>query len=518
MPQITRALWRRAAVVIALVTATLRLDPALATTQKRALVIGNSSYAHVSPLSNPRNDAADLAAVLKELGFAVDQYNDLGQIELLRALQNFQKQAANADIALIYYAGHGIEVERRNYLIPVDAELRSDRDINFRSVSLDLALQAVEGAGTLSVVILDACRDNPFLKQMTRSTRSIGRGLAAVEPEGNTLVAYAAKEGTVAQDGEIRNSPYATALMQTLREPGVEIGKVFRRVRDRVLESTNGVQEPFLYGSLSAEDIYLNPPTEFAAIEAAPAVYVRPTAPAEDPSVEIAFWNSIADSSDPRDFEDYLAQYPNGAFTGLAQRRLDALTVSAPPPRQEIAGRDVAAIEPMSEPQLSYIPTRADVRETQERLNALGYDAGPVDGSFGPRTSRAIDAYQRSKGMRSDGLISAALLSGLRADVSPNMLSDHRAAIAKAAAARKAARVSATPARAEAAPAAAPSAAQVTAGAKAEPAAEATRAPAEEPRSSSLFGGSVTVDEPDYSDGFQKRRNQREQRGSWGAR
>lgn len=507
------AIWRLSLALVAAVLATWPADSALAQS-KRALVIGNGAYTNVSPLTNPVNDAADLSSVLRSLGFVVDQHADLGQIELLRALQDFQREAMGADIALIYYAGHGIEVERRNYLIPVDADLRSDRDINFRSVPLDLAIQAVEGAGKLSVVIMDACRDNPFLKQMTRTTRSIGRGLAAVEPEGNTLVAYAAKEGTVALDGAARNSPYAAALMQTLQEPGVEIGKVFRRVRDRVLETTNGAQEPFLYGSLSAEDIYLNPPV---AREAPPPAAVSAlTVPVAEHAVEITFWNSIAGSGDPRDFEDYLSQYPNGSFAGLATRRLEAL--SAPPPDPAPATRDaqVAAADPAAEPARSaaYRPTRAEVREVQERLNALDHDAGPVDGSFGPRTARAIEDYQRARGETPNGVISEKLITDLRADVTPGVLSEYRAAVAKAAAARQSERahVAPTPAASQPTPVKPP----VEEAADPPPVESATSGPpAKEPEASSIFGGSATVNEPDYSDGFQRRRKQREQRDSW---
>ena len=138
---------------------------------------------------------------------------------------------------MVFYAGHGIEVDKRNFLIPVDARLLSDADVEFETVPLDLLSRAVERAKGLRLIILDACRDNPFAVAMQRSgaTRSIGRGLASVEPSGETLVAYAAKEGTVAADGEGRNSPYTTALLAHLEEPGLEVGLMFRKVRDAVV-------------------------------------------------------------------------------------------------------------------------------------------------------------------------------------------------------------------------------------------------------------------------------------------
>ena len=163
---------------------------------------------------------------------------------------------------MVYYAGHGIEVDQRNYLVPVDAELGSDHDVEYETVPLDLVVRAAERASGLRLVILDACRDNPFAASMRRAgtTRSIGRGLARVEPAGSTLVAYAAKGGTVAADGDGRNSPYTEALLAHLEEPGLEVGMMFRRVRDAVLASTRRRQEPFVYGSLSSEMVYLKAP------------------------------------------------------------------------------------------------------------------------------------------------------------------------------------------------------------------------------------------------------------------
>ncbi|MEM9031016.1 MAG: caspase family protein, partial [Pseudomonadota bacterium] len=309
-----------------------------------ALVIGNSAYEHVSSLRNPVNDANDISAALTLAGFEVETQLDLGHSELLRALQSFGKRSRGADMAIIYYAGHGIEVSRRNYLIPVNASLDTDMDVAFEAVPLDRALLAVEGAQKLRLVIVDACRDNPFAStiQQTSSSRSIGRGLALIEPAGATLVAYAAKEGTIANDGTGRNSPYAEALIKVIEEPGVEIGKMFRRVRDEVLRETGGTQEPFLYGSVPAEDLYLNPPIEVPEPEPEPKVVEEEIASLDpspqDKTFELAFWNAIVNSNDARDFEDYLERFPNGVFAGLAARRIVALK----PPETEPQGRNSA--------------------------------------------------------------------------------------------------------------------------------------------------------------------------------
>jgi uncharacterized caspase-like protein len=174
------------------------------------------------------------------------------------ALRTFTREADKADWAVIYYAGHGIEVGGVNYLIPIDAKLEIDRDAQFEAVALTQVISSVEGAKKMRLIILDACRDNPFAQQMKRSiaSRSVARGLASVEPDGGTLVAYAAKHGEVALDGDGANSPFVTALIKRLPTPGIEINKLFRLVRDDVMAATGRKQEPFVYGSLPGEDFF----------------------------------------------------------------------------------------------------------------------------------------------------------------------------------------------------------------------------------------------------------------------
>jgi hypothetical protein len=225
-----------------------------------ALVIGNSAYAAVPKLTNPQRDAAAVAAALRGVGFqSVTVASDLTRESLVAALIAFAREADRADWGLVYYAGHGIEVGGVNYLIPVDARLTSDRDVELEGVSLTQVLGAVERARKLRLVLLDACRDNPFVNQMKRTlgTRSIGRGLASVEPEAGTLVVYAAKHGETALDGDGSNSPFATALVKNVATPGLEVRRLFDFVRDEVLETTNRRQQPYSYGSLPGrEDFY----------------------------------------------------------------------------------------------------------------------------------------------------------------------------------------------------------------------------------------------------------------------
>jgi tetratricopeptide (TPR) repeat protein len=232
---------------------------AVNTERRVALVIGNSAYKAVSVLPNPLRDAAAVAATLRGIGFAtVRLERDLPRDKLTDALRSFAREAASADWAVIYFAGHGLEINGTNYLVPVDARLETDRDVPYEALPLDQVTGAVEGARKLRLVILDACRDSPFVRGMRRTvaTRSIGRGLARIEPEGGTLVAYAAKNGEVALDGEGANSPFVDALLKHLPTPGLEIGMLFRHVRDDVMAATDRRQEPFVYGSLPAGGFY----------------------------------------------------------------------------------------------------------------------------------------------------------------------------------------------------------------------------------------------------------------------
>jgi tetratricopeptide (TPR) repeat protein len=236
----------------------------VAAAEKRvALVIGNSAYQAVELLPNPTRDAETVAAAFRQDGFSdVIVVHDAGRSSMIDALKAFAKEADVADWAVIYYAGHGMEMAGENYLVPVDAKLVSDRDVPDEAISLDRVLSAVEGAHKLRLVVLDACRNNPFLAKMqvTSATRAISRGLARVEPSQATLVAYAAKDGSIASDGDKGSSPFAASFAKHVLEGGVEINKVFRLVRADVLAATGNAQEPFVYGSLPPEDFFFVPP------------------------------------------------------------------------------------------------------------------------------------------------------------------------------------------------------------------------------------------------------------------
>jgi uncharacterized caspase-like protein len=293
-------------------------QPALAD-KRVALVLGNSAYQNVPPLTNPVNDAALMADTFKKAGFdLVELKQNLTVQETRRELRDFADKSSDADIAVIYYAGHGIEVDGSNYLIPVDAKLERDNDVYDEAFSLDRILVTVEPAKRLRLVILDACRDNPFTQKMkkTLATRAIGRGLAKVEPASpNTLIAYSAKAGSTALDGAGNDSPFTRALANHLTTPGLDIRRAFGFVRDDVLKTTNNRQEPYVYGSLGGDDVPLVPNRS-----------VAPPAPASDAQADIRRDYELAlQVGNKGAFEAFLVQHPDGFYANLAKLQIDKI-------------------------------------------------------------------------------------------------------------------------------------------------------------------------------------------------
>ena len=229
-------------------------------TRKVALIVGNGAYQNVAPLANPPRDARLIASTFRELGFAtVTMAPDLGRDKFFATLHEFGVEAEKADWAVVYYAGHGMEIGGVNYLIPVDARLKADSDAETQAVALEQVIAAVAGARKLRLVMLDACRDNPFEKTMQRTIalKLVNRGFSNIEPEAGFMVVYAAKHGETALDGDFFNSPFATVLARVIKEPRIEVRKLFDIVRDDVWKVTNRTQQPFTYGSLPGrEDFY----------------------------------------------------------------------------------------------------------------------------------------------------------------------------------------------------------------------------------------------------------------------
>lgn len=305
--------------------------PALAQQARVALVIGNGAYEKVPELPNPTRDAADVGRALERLDFKVTQVKDATAQAMRRALVEFGRFADGADLAVVFYAGHGMEVGGENWLIPISAELRSDTDIESEAISLRSVGLQVSKAKKLGLVILDACRNNPFAAKMKRSlsTRAVARGLAATEPSDNVLIAYAARDGTTASDGEGRNSPFTASLLRHIETPGLEISFLFRRVRDDVMAATRREQQPFVYGSLSKEEIYLKAPV---ASDQAPVVSIPPlSTSAEDEK----FWLAIQTSTVTGLYEEFLTRYPRSNHAAEARQRI-----------KDFKAKEVAAVSP----------------------------------------------------------------------------------------------------------------------------------------------------------------------------
>ena len=274
-----------------------------------ALVIGNSAYPGVGALKNPANDARDIGAKLKRLGFEVVVRTDLKQKEMLRALTDYGEKVTPGSEALFFYAGHGMQVRGRNYLIPVDAEIGGENSVSSEAVDVDQLLDKLVSA-RLSMVILDACRNNPFELRF----RGGGQGLAQINAPTGTLIAYSTAPGKVAADGKGRNGLYTAELLAAMDTPGIKIEDVFKRVRAGVIDKSQGAQTPWESSSLTG-DFYFLPdgPTS------------RQTLPATTPdpaSVELAFWESVERANTDADYAAYLEKYPEGQFAGLARNRL----------------------------------------------------------------------------------------------------------------------------------------------------------------------------------------------------
>src|SRR5664279_3383496 len=375
-------------------------QPALA--EKRvALLLGNSAYQNVAPLPNPVNDGAVIADTLRQAGFDVfDSRRDLPAAETRRALRDFADRVRDADFAVVYYAGHGIEIDGTNYLIPIDASLERDIDAFDEAIPLDRILTVMEPAKQLRLAILDACRDNPFNKTMKRTigSRAVTRGLAKVEPTSpNTLIAFAAKAGSTASDGDSTNSPFAAALVKYLAKPGLDLRKAFGFTRDEVLRVTNNKQEPFIYGSLGGEDLSLVPALAAADAKADAAK------PVDDTRLELVFWESIKNDKNPQLFQAYLNRYPKGVFADIARINLE---------QQKTATVKSAAIElPNDKAELG---DPALLREVRERLYELNFDPGPADGPMSAATRQSVREFEQANKLASTGEVTQGLLRRLR--------------------------------------------------------------------------------------------------------
>jgi len=283
-----------------------------------ALVIGNGAYQSVAAVPNPPRDAEAMSRLFRAAGFdEVRVETNLGVAAMRRTLRAFADRAADADIAVVFFAGHGVEIAGRNYLVPVDAALKTDIDVEDEAVDIDRVLQLLDPVTRLKLVILDACRENPFAARMrmTSASRSVGRGLAPPEPQtGNTLVAYAARAGAVAADGDGRNSPFTTALLNNLTKPGLDVRIALGQAHDEVLRITGGKQEPYIYGALGGGTLALAP---VGAVTA-------PVLPPVANTLQVDFDAAMAAGTVVA-LDAFLDKYPSGPLANTARRERERL-------------------------------------------------------------------------------------------------------------------------------------------------------------------------------------------------
>src|SRR3954467_15126618 len=285
-----------------------------------AFVVGNGAYKNVAQLPNPPIDAKAMAATLRNVGFEVIEGSNLSRDQMTEKLLDFGRKAQGSDVAVFYYAGHGIAVGGSNYLLPVDADIKSEMDVKLgAAINIDLTLEQTMGDAKVKLVFLDACRDNPFAAKIksNSATRSVNvqSGLAEMKSGEGTLIAFATGPGQTALDGEAgTNSPFTRARMANIASPGVEIQQAMTKVRAQVNEETGKNQLPWGHTNLIGT-VYLNPVAGGSAAEA-PNTPVAAVGPASE--VELEFWRSIKDSNKPEELNAYLTNYPNGTFKPIA--------------------------------------------------------------------------------------------------------------------------------------------------------------------------------------------------------
>ncbi|WFP77336.1 caspase family protein [Mesorhizobium sp. WSM4906] len=436
-----------------------------------ALVIGNSKYVYAPTLPNPAGDARLMADVLRKAGFNVIEGVDLDYAGMRDRLNKFTEASYDADTALIYYAGHGMQVNGKNYLIPIDAELTAPAHLKTRTIQMDELLAALPPDPAVGIVILDACRDNPLARTLAaslpKSRSTTAPGLAPIDVSGSevgsggVLIAFATDPGAVSYDGNGANSPYTMSLARHLAEPGVEIQSALTRVRGEVTAETDGRQRPWHNASLGRE-VFIGPQAPPPAA-AAPQPSATET-PAEPPNsdargweIEQRVWDEASKRNTLAHYEAYLQQFPNGAFADLARLNINQLkkppitvgnTPAAEAKTEGDAARSAAAAQPPaaagnSEPDVGTELTesaiglgRQDRIDLQERLLAIGYDLDEADGDFGSKTRQAIGRWQEENRLPATTYLTQKQYARLKLDTD-DALKSYRAQKASEAEAKK---------------------------------------------------------------------------------
>jgi caspase domain-containing protein/putative peptidoglycan binding protein len=410
--------------IAAISVATLLVSGNAALADKRvAFVVGNSAYKNVAPLPNPAVDARSMAKMLRNVGFDVVEGSNLTRDKMMEKLLDFGKRAENADVALFFYAGHGIAINGTNYLLPVDADLKSEMDVKLgAAINVDLTLEQTMGDAKVKLVFLDACRDNPFASKIrsAKATRSVSvqAGLAEMKSGEGTLIAFATGPGQTALDGEAgTNSPFTRALLANIASPGVEIQQAMTRVRAQVNEETNKNQLPWGHTDLIGE-VYLNP---VAAKAGGPAVAPNTPAIAAGPvsEIELEFWRSVKESNKPEELNAYLTNYPNGTFKALALARIASLQNGPSTATRNLTTETDPATfteeaDQTAEDQLGL--DRSQRRDVQRRLTGLGFDTR-VSGKFDEGTRAVITRWQAARGYPKTGFLNKYQLKAMQTEI-----------------------------------------------------------------------------------------------------
>ena len=379
-----------------------------------AFVVGNGAYKNVAQLPNPQIDAKSMAGVLRNVGFDVVEGTNLTRDQMTERLLEFGKKAQGADVAVFFYAGHGIAVDGTNYLLPVDADIKSEMDVKLGSaINVDVTLDQTMRDAKVKLVFLDACRDNPFAAKIrsfaTSRSVNVQTGLAEMKSGEGTLIAFATGPGQTALDGkEGTNSPFTRALMDNITKPGVEIQQAMTEVRAQVNEETNKGQLPWGHTNLIGS-VYLNPvaaPTGASAAKA-PKTPASTSTTSTASEVELEFWRSIKDSNKPEELNAYVTNYPNGQFKSLALARIASLQDGPSTTTRNLStGIDPATFTneatQLTEDQISL--DKGQRRDVQRRLTGLGFDT-KVTGKFDDSTRAVIKRWQAARGYPSTGFL-----------------------------------------------------------------------------------------------------------------
>ncbi|CAN5250815.1 caspase family protein [soil metagenome] len=448
----------RRAVVAGLFCMAAASLPAQAAPDRRvALVIGNSAYTAVPRLANPQRDATAISASLKRLGFEVVEGYDIKMDEMTGIVREFAQKLDGAKAGVVYYAGHGIAVGDDNYLIPVDASLKNESDLDFRAVNVQLILRQMQRDERVNILILDACRDNPFATQLAAKSRSVARGLTAIETQSASgiLIAFATDPRSTALDGEKDgNSPFTSALLKHIETPEVSITTVMDRVRADVWESTGKKQKPWTNSSIIGE-FKMNPTLKLAAVD--PSMTIKaidgavqvPATPVpanlDRAQMDIRMWETAERGNSPGDYKAYLEAFPTGQFASFAKNRLSrlepvavaALPVAAAGAAAVAGGAAIAALpssretgkaiadEAMkteigsAETEKELKLSAAERRELQKRLTLSGFKPGKPSANFGPSQRAAIKEWQTTRGTASTGFLAPMQVKALRAQSEP---------------------------------------------------------------------------------------------------